>query len=288
MKKLFLIFLIFFTFLNSGCDNGLDIVSEYKEQLAVFLILDSRSDKHIIKVQKVQKSYGVPSVEKLVDPVSVRILDPLGYSRTFKDTVINTVSNFNSLYIDSLDLTEGVYQLFVNARDSLYASSSIVVYQRPKFFVIPPAPGSIDSLILYFLYITTPQLAYTRITPYLLYTIKQNSEFVEKRIAVQSFYSMRRIPRSPELNPYRLPIPKSHVQDLKNKLINDFGSENIRFNGIQFIFYTYSMDLYKYISLHGYADNYSVRLDEPNHTNIVGGMGIFGAAYVDVITVGDY
>jgi hypothetical protein len=283
MKKLFIVFLIFFTFFNSGCDNSLDIVSEYKEQLAVFLVLDSRSDKHIIKVQKVQKSYGVSSIEKLVDPVSVRIVDPLGYSRTFKDTVINTIPNFNTLYIDSLDLIPGTYQLFVNARDSLHAESSIVVQRKPNYYVtLPTTPDDVADYS-HIINISTPLsgvVISVHIKLYMFYTIRQNSEYVEKSVEVPGFVNMLRIPP----NPYRIVIPKLVIEKMKYKLMNDFGAENITFsNSVQFVFCTYNTDLYRYVSFYeGFAD-YSVRLDKPNYTNIVGGIGIFGSAFVDSI-----
>ena len=282
MKKLFLVFLIFFICFNSGCDNGFDIVSEYEEQLAVFLILDSRSDKHIIKVQKVQKSYGVSSVEKLVDPVSVRIVDPLGYSRTFKDTVINTVSNFNTLYIDSLDLIPGTYQLFVNARDSLHAESSIVVQRKPNYYVLP-VPDEAD---LYILNISAPPIEphviSAHIKLYMFYTIRQNSEFLERSVEVPGFINMLRIPSYEATpKPYRIVIPNSIIENMKYKLINNFGVGNITFRYLKFVFCTYDKDMYRYVSFYeGFAD-YSVRLDKPNYTNIVGGMGIFGAVFVD-------
>jgi len=97
---------------------------------------------------------------------------------------------------------------------------------------------------------------------------------------VPGFVNMLRIPP----NPYRIVIPKVIIERMKYKLTNDFGAENISFsNTVQFVFCTYNKDLYRYVSFYeGFAD-YSVRLDEPNYTNIVGGMGIFGAAFVDVI-----
>jgi hypothetical protein len=288
MKKLFIVFLISFILFYSGCDEGFDIVSEYEEQLVVFLVLDNRSDKQIIKVQKLQNSYGVSTLEKLIDPVSVRLVHPLGYSRTFKDTVINTVSNYNTLYIDSLDLTQGVYQLFVNARDSLYAWSNITVGSRFRMSL-----SQIDTTFSVYLS-TIHSVRGASIKPYLLYNLKQNSEFVEKIIEV---------PRAIHINKndtvevfssllqfgnrisYNFQLPYSSVQYMRDKLTNYFGAENVRFNNmVKFVAYGYDWSLYEYINLHeGYSDDYSVRLDKPNYTNIVGGMGIFGAVLVDSI-----
>jgi len=294
MKKILLVFLICFVFLNSGCDNGFDIVAEYEEQLVVFLVLDNRTDKQIIKVQKLQKSYGMLVPEKLIDPLSVRIVHPLGYSKTFKDTVIDATSNFNILYIDNLDLTSGTYKLFVNARDSLYAWSNITVGTDPKVIVSQDNKG-------YTVYVSTlHSVKGAHIKPYLLYTVKQNSEFIEKSIEVpraihinkndttEVFSGLVKFSSNEKVS-YHLQLPNTSVQYVQNKLTNYYGTQNVRFNSIKFIAYTYDWNLFEYINANeGYSDNYSVRLDKPNYTNIIGGMGIFGAVLVDSVTLRIY
>jgi hypothetical protein len=286
MKKLFLVFLISFTLFNSGCDNGFDIISGYEEQLVVFLVLDNRYDKQIINVQKLQNSRGVTTLEKLVDPVSVRIVHPLGYSITFKDTVINTASNYNTLYIDSLDLTEGVYKLFVNARDSLYAWSNITV--GPSIRVSISQTDTTFSVYLN----ATRSVRGASIKPYLPYTLRQNSEFIEKSIELpRALYINKndtvevfsRCVQIDGTTSSHSELPYSSVLYMRDKLINYFGAENVRFhNMVKFVAYGYDWSLYEYINLQeGYSDDFSVRLDKPNYTNIVGGMGIFGAVLVD-------
>ena len=287
MKKFFLFFLVSFVLLNSGCDNGFDIVSEYEEQLVVFLVLDNRSDKQIIKVQKLQNSFGMPALEKLVEPLSVRIVHPLGYSTTFKDTVIDAVYNFNTLYIDSLDLTSGVYRLFVNAGDSLYAVSNISVGQKPT--IIVSQDGKAYSVYL----CTLHSIRGAHIKPYLIYSVKQNSEFVEKSIevpraihinnndTVEVFAGLVQFLASEKVS-YHLQLPHASVQYMRDKLTNYYGEENIRINNMKFIAYSYDWSLFEYMNAHeGYSDEFSVRLDKPNYTNIIGGMGIFGALLVD-------
>ena len=291
MKNFYLVFLLCLTLFNFGCDDGFDIVSEYEEQLVVFLVLDNRSDKQIIKVQKLQNSFGLPTLEKLIDPVSVRIVHPLGYSITFKDTVINTASNYNTLYIDSLDLTEGVYKLFVNARDSLYAWSNITV--GPELQIILSQDNKGYSVYLH----TLHSVRGASIKPYLFYTLRQNSEFVEKSIevpraihinkndTVEVFSGLVQLIGGDRTSTH-LQLPLSSVQYMRDKLTNYFGAENVQFNNMKFIAYGYDWSLYEYINLHeGYSDDYSVRLDKPNYTNIVGGMGIFGAVLVDSASI---
>ena len=293
MRKLCLVFFACFTLFNSGCDTGFDIVSEYEEQLVIFMVLDNRADKQILKVQKLQNSFGQPVLEKLVEPISARLVHPLGYSIQFKDTVISGVYNYNTLYIDSLDFALGVYRLFVNAGDSLYAWANAAVTPRADLFV-----GSDD--VSYSAYLSANyQIQGAHIKPYLLYSVKQNSEFIEKNVEVpraiyinqndtlEIFSSLVKIRGNNA--PYHLQLQYTSVQYMRDKLTNYFGAENVRFNNIKFVSYAYDWNLFEYINLHeGYSDQFSVRLDKPNFTNINGGMGIFGAVLADSVTMRMY
>ena len=175
----------------------------------------------------------------------------------------------------------GTYQLFVNARDSLHVESKMVVPRKPNYYVtLPTTPDDVADYS-HIINISTPLsgvVISVHIKLYMFYTIRQNSEYVEKSVEVPGFVNMLRIPP----NPYRIVIPKLVIEKMKYKLTNDFRAENITFsNSVQFVFCTYNTDLYRYVSFYeGFAD-YTVRLDKPNYTNIVGGMGIFGAAFVD-------
>jgi len=295
MKKIFLVFLICFTFLNSGCDDAFNIVGEYEEQLVVFLILDNRFDKQIIKIQKLQNSYGIPTQEKLIDTLSVRIMDPSGYSKTFKDTVINSLHNFNTLCVDSLNLITGIYRLFISGEGSLYAWSNILIPQVPQ---LTTRFNSTDSC--YYLYIKASRVTHTHVKPHLVYSIRQNSEFIEKSIeipkaidinktdTVEFFHSMLEVPPDdPHIyNIYHLIVSSTSILYMKNKLINYYGKENVQFNHIKFLAYTYDQNLFDYINTNeGYSDTYSVRLDKSNYTNVIGGVGIFGSILADSIEI---
>ena len=287
MRKVFLVFLVCFACFNFGCDDSVDIIMEYDEQIAAFLVLDSRYDKQILKVQKLQNSFGLPSAEKLIDPISARLTLPAGYHVTFKDTIMNTVPNFNTLYIDSIDLEPGVYQLLVVAKDSLSVWSNIVVQNKLDLNVASRGDSA------YTVEIKTSHVIYTHIKPFLVYSVRQNAGLVEKSIeipggidinnrdTVETFGKILEIPVS-VASPYRLRVLFSNIEYTKNKLKNYFGAENIQFNRMKFVTYTYSANLYQYVnSYEGYTDDYSVRLDQPNYTNIVGGTGIFGAVLID-------
>jgi hypothetical protein len=100
---------------------------------------------------------------------------------------------------------------------------------------------------------------------------------------VEFFHSIMEI-HSSTADPYHLQIPASAYEYIRGKLTNYFGAENVRFNSMRFVSHTYSLNLYQYVqSYEGYSDDYSVRLDQPNYTNIVGGVGIFGAILSDSV-----
>ena len=290
MKKFFLFFLLSFILLNSGCDNSFDITMGYEEQLVVFLVLDNRTDRQIIKVQKLQNSYGMPVVEKLVEPVSVRIVHPSGYFSTFKDTVISNSSNFTALYIDSLDFKSGVYQLFVNAGDSLYAWSNISIINENIITVSQDSAAYKASVNI------LPWMGSAHVKPYLVYTVNQNSESIVKSVEVPTVID---IINNDTVEVFSIPMKfsgsginrnfellKTSVEYMREKLINYYGAQSVQFNTMRFFVYTYSKNLTDYIGANeGYTDIYSVRLDKPTYTNIVGGMGVFGALLLDSVNV---
>ncbi|MGB2868029.1 MAG: DUF4249 family protein [Bacteroidota bacterium] len=70
-------------------------------------------------------------------------------------------------------------------------------------------------------------------------------------------------------------------------VISAYGVNGIRFT--RAIFYLLEVDnpLYNYYNVaNGFQDNYSIRTDQPDYTNINGGVGVFGSFAVDTVVAG--
>jgi hypothetical protein len=63
-------------------------------------------------------------------------------------------------------------------------------------------------------------------------------------------------------------------------------ASSIRFKQDVFLLIQFDEPLYNYYFVaNGFKDRSSIRLDEPNYTNLSGGVGIFGSLAVDSIAV---
>ena len=77
------------------------------------------------------------------------------------------------------------------------------------------------------------------------------------------------------------------IDDYMRKVSEGDDKDNYRFLSLQLDLLVFDQFLAGYISTtNGFLDNLSIRLDEPNYTNINGGLGIFGAYIYNNITVG--
>ena len=75
-----------------------------------------------------------------------------------------------------------------------------------------------------------------------------------------------------------LEYQRSILDDYMTKVSAGDDMENYQFYDLEFDLLIFDQFLSGYISTtNGFLDNLSIRLDEPNYTNITGGLGIFGA-----------
>ncbi|MEP0821874.1 MAG: DUF4249 family protein [Ignavibacterium sp.] len=71
------------------------------------------------------------------------------------------------------------------------------------------------------------------------------------------------------------------------KILKQYEGEMVSFPRVAVVLVQADEHLYKYYSLvGGFRDEFSIRVDEPNYTNIQSGLGVFGSASADTIFVG--
>jgi hypothetical protein len=70
----------------------------------------------------------------------------------------------------------------------------------------------------------------------------------------------------------------------RQSLVDQYGGFTLR--GATFILTQVEPNLYRYYNIvNGFQDPYSVRMDQPDYTNIAGGAGVFGAMVEDSVSV---
>ncbi|HQJ74252.1 MAG TPA: hypothetical protein PKW14_01565 [Bacteroidota bacterium] len=278
-----LFIILFFT----SCNDDFDIVKDYHEQLVVFLVLDNRADKQIIKIQKLQNDVGLNDNNKVLKDLSVRLIDTYGVAHYFKDTVLNGVNNFNVLFVDSLDLKEGTYSLFVNSGNKLYAWSNVTV-RAPQLIYV-------SSFNEYYK-INISKSASSRgvlVKSFVCFDRVDNGITTSDMMEIPSKFSVNgtdttEIYPAVEKSDYsenksiEVIIGYNAIVYTKQKIINRYHIESKDIKKIKIFSFSYDWNLYEYImSYKGYSDPYSVRLDRPNYSNIIFGNGVFGAIRVD-------
>jgi hypothetical protein len=278
-----LFIILFFT----SCNDDFDIVKDYHEQLVVFLVLDNRADKQIIKIQKLQNDVGLSDNNKVLKDLSVRLIDTYGVAHYFKDTVLNGVNNFNVLFVDSLDLKEGTYSLFVNSGNKLYAWSNVTV-RAPQLIYV-------SSFNEYYK-INISKSASSRgvlVKSFVCFDRVDNGITTSDMMEIPSKFSVNgtdttEIYPAVEKSDYsenksiEVIIGYNAIVYTKQKIINRYHIESKDIKKIKIFSFSYDWNLYEYImSYKGYSDPYSVRLDKPNYSNIIFGNGVFGAIRVD-------
>lgn len=85
----------------------------------------------------------------------------------------------------------------------------------------------------------------------------------------------------------RTSFSRSTYVEMIQSVIRTYGLNGIKFT--RAIFYLVEVDnaLYNYYSVaNGFQDNFSIRTDQPDYTNINGGVGVFGSFAVDTVVVG--
>jgi hypothetical protein len=70
------------------------------------------------------------------------------------------------------------------------------------------------------------------------------------------------------------------------KIVDQYGSDGYKMLTATYVLSQVEANLYKYYNLaNGFQDEFSIRTDQPDYSNIEGGLGIFGAMTVDSVQV---
>lgn len=71
-----------------------------------------------------------------------------------------------------------------------------------------------------------------------------------------------------------------------DQILKDYGANNVKFRYTLFQLNQVDAHLYSYYNVvNGFQDQYSIRTDTPDYTNIRGGVGVFGAFMVDSVRI---
>jgi hypothetical protein len=258
---------------------------ELQKKLIMSSVLDTRSKRQYVKIQQTYMNTfsNIPdSLKSNIQNLKVYISSN---NKTFilKDTVINGLINYRVFFTDEIIPERGsIYTISAESSDFPTAQSSVKI-PAEQFIDIYA-----DEKYIHVLFGTSNTKGYLYAF-YLDYEVVESNQSRKYTIEVplQSYTD----PDNPdvEINEYPVLTKDRGAQypftSLTGALISIApltAGQKIKIKKAYVIVYSFEENLYNYIlSVHGFDDPYSVRLDQPFYSNINAGYGLFGAITAD-------
>jgi hypothetical protein len=291
----------------AGCDQAFNPKADLDKGLVIFSILTNDRDCQFVRVASYYDVSGFVASENKTDPTiqgaKVSIFGPTGLI-TFRDTTLprEDTDRYNSVIMAYVATTFRAepgqrYDLLVNCIGRGTAEASLTIPDRPFMSIYPgelvlQSPSSFDPRSRFSLKTTLSPFAKGSLCQLFIdYHVLEGSVWKDGRVEV----------------PYEINLDTLDIWDATYpKLTRVTGNAT----GVSFKVWTYTRMLqkiyqrfegkklamtravlrvfqceqayYDYVNtVNGFKDNFSIRTDQPEYTNIKGGAGVFGAYTVD-------
>jgi hypothetical protein len=285
MKRVINIFIIVVFIFRFGCKkDDFDPVIGFYDNMAVMGILNNWSGTQYIKIQKMYNSLKSSDSSKVWKNLSVNIIENSSVVYNFRDTIIEGITNYGVYYNKDLKIKRGIsYTLQITDNNN------------PAVYAIAVAPSHRMSLSKLKNNILLKYYNIYEYHIYILYQQKINNIWTDKKMEVPVemnishdlkdtiiIYPSFMKPKYSELD--SISIPNTNMTFTLSKVYASAEKENLRAIKCCLFFETPDLNLYAFLA-HGFNDKYSVRLDQPDFTNILNGDGIFGIISLDSLEI---
>ena len=301
----------FLAFLLFGCNQPFDPRGELDQKPVVFSVLSTDRNVQFVRVERSYMPAGYDALadtsDKSIRNAIVTISDG-GATLRLRDTTLcrndtsrlklpiraYVVSPFRPIY-------GGSYNIRVEANGFGQASELVLIPTKPLLDVdagstaVVDQPGSHQKGEVVLFSITLGDAAYGFIgRMFIDYDVLKDGQWEEGRVEIPMSFA---IPGSGDFS-YVI-YPQLRHKTLNNHAVgiymNDvytralievaytkYGSTKIVFNRAVFRLLQVDRNLYSYyMTTHSYSDPHSTRLDEPNFSGVVGGVGLIGSYTLD-------
>jgi hypothetical protein len=298
--------------LVGGCENNFDPRGPYEKRLVVYSILSNRSDSQYVRIYTTYNPTGYDPAENTEDTyvksAAVTLFDDSTTYR-LRDTVITRVDK--SRYTDDL----GAYIAYpcrvrlgktygllvacdegnISARVSV-PGKGLLIPNNPYILKNPDKYSTEDIAVTI---MVSPSTRGYVVRLYLDYEVRIGVNWVHKRDEIPTAvlsgsgeeiqYDYPRLTRraSDVSQPYaNIRFPISIYSSFYKKIQDQYGSDDFKVLSATYLLAQVEANLYKYFNLaNGFQDRYSIRTDQPDFSNIQGGLGVFGAMTEDSVRV---
>ena len=298
--------------LMGGCENSFDPRGPYEKRLVVYSILSNRSDTQFVRVYTTYNPTGFNPDEVTSDSYirkAVVTLTDDSTSYRLRDTTLFRVDK--SRYTDDLGAYVAnpclvrlgkTYRLSVASSEGAIEAAvqvpgkGLLIPNNPFIIAAPEKYGNQDITVT--IMISSLTRGYL-VRLYLEYEVWTGTQWIGKReeIPVSALsvsgtgirYEYPKLTRrtTDVAQPYvNIHFPIGTYTTVFKRISEQYGSDGFRIRRATYILTQVEANLYKYYNLvNGFQDQYSIRTDQPDYSNINGGLGVFGAMTEDSVSV---
>jgi len=306
-----------FTLLINGCDNTFDPKGTFKDEVVVFSILNLKEPRQYVRVYS---TYDTPGFDPLViradsplDDAVVTIHDQAipGVRYSFVDTTIARLDTtrystpIHSHVSTSFQPVAGrTYVLTVTSptRGSFTATTVVptqTIFEIMNAFVLREPSRFPNTPIAVRIYITYQTKGYVmRFLVKYKYTLDgiDHIETLEVPTLVsdsdagqkKTYATLTRRKTNPSVFTQASEVVEFDYQAYNitlTEIRQKYGDKSLFFQEALFILTQVETNLYNYYSVvSGFQDEYSIRTDQPDFSNINGGVGLFGGRTTDTLS----
>ncbi|MBI5645920.1 MAG: DUF4249 family protein [Ignavibacteriae bacterium] len=275
-----------------SCDNSFTPKSDYKERIVVFCVLEPSAPYQMVRLETTYDAATTNPDDALpkrrIDSAIVRInTDRRSY--LFTDTLIDVGGGeLRRVWISRafVPAAGASYTMTVQVPGMSTISAAVQVPGRPYLDLDTPNPsagrlgvtlraGAISAQ-------APPKGFYFRLYVEGEAVVNGKTVKLRREVPLRVDNANNDTTWSSPIRSSSLSFSVDHIADVKTRLENVDGARNM-----QIIGFGYSLDtfIYSYFqTVRGFDDPVSVRQDRPDVTNIVGGVGIFGAIVRDTLS----
>ena len=300
MKRYLLLFICIASILISfSCDNSFNPKAPFKEQYVLNCIIRGDSASQIATLSKTYDVSGFDPNSNNIDPSISGAQVYLKWQGTLyqlRDSSI--VRTDTSKY-------KGAIKFYYTKAFKPAANDSIEIIAIPASGVLLSSKTKIpynvsfgtspwyikgDEIAFDFRWTANDLNVYYLPRMKIIYQKRNEIPVVTHSYEVPLDYSSingNEVPVYPGLSPAAgIEFVRTNIDKAMLQVSNGDNKSNYRFLRIDLELLIFDQFLAGYISTtNGFLDNLSIRLDEPNYTNISGGLGIFGAYEYDVFQI---
>jgi hypothetical protein len=280
--RIFVILIILITFFCGCKKDDFNPVVGFEDKLVVFAVFNTWGSGQYIRIQKTFYDINTPDNQKAIKGSRIEVLENNGKVYVFKDTAVSTFNNYSTYYNKDLLPRPGSTYTMIIYNDNYpitygtvmipYGIGAGVTYKKDSVTFSLVSPSNSYSADYHM---------------YIIYSQKSGAQWYTQKREVPIIVEISSDGKdTSEIFPSgvvgetsddaKISYPFNNFYYTLRKIKDIAGSDSVK--DFRCWFYIYSMDanLYNYL-YKGSNVKYSVRLDQPDWSNIINGNGVFGA-----------